>query len=166
MGAGAHTCPPALNLNVFPTACAVGVLTIPDIAKEGVDFVNRLQSDNIWVVLVEKTRAGLGWVALCAISAVVVAGWPAALGMGQGGCWCLWRKGLGACAMASNHGALVCWWSDGGCTAQQLLLIGGLRVYRCWYMQPASPMPLHHNPHPQGQHHGEHRESHLPGHTQ
>lgn len=39
---------------------AVGVLTIPDIASEGVDFVNRLQSDNIWVVLVEKMRAGLG----------------------------------------------------------------------------------------------------------
>lgn len=38
----------------------VGVLTIPDIASEGVDFVNRLQSDNIWVVLVEKMRAGLG----------------------------------------------------------------------------------------------------------
>jgi hypothetical protein len=41
---------------------AVGVLTIPDIASEGVEFVNRLQSDNIWVVLVEKMRAGLGWV--------------------------------------------------------------------------------------------------------
>jgi len=37
-----------------------GVLTIPDIAAEGVAFVNRLQSDNIWVVLVEKMRAGLG----------------------------------------------------------------------------------------------------------
>jgi len=37
-----------------------GVLTIPDIATEGADFVKRLQSDNIWVVLVEKMRAGLG----------------------------------------------------------------------------------------------------------
>ncbi len=35
-------------------------MTIPDIASEGADFVNRLQSDNIWVVLVEKMRAGLG----------------------------------------------------------------------------------------------------------
>lgn len=39
---------------------AVGVLTIPDIAKEGADFVKRLQSDNIWVLLIEKMRAGLG----------------------------------------------------------------------------------------------------------
>lgn len=37
-----------------------GLLTIPDIAREGVDFVNRLQSDGIWVVLVEKMRLGLG----------------------------------------------------------------------------------------------------------
>ena len=36
------------------------MLTIPDIAREGADFVNRLKSDNVWVVLVEKTRAGLG----------------------------------------------------------------------------------------------------------
>eukprot|EP00798_Chlamydomonas_sp_ICE-L_P015259 gene15259-21342_t len=37
-----------------------GVLTIPDIAREGAVFVNRLQSDNVWVVLVEKMRHGLG----------------------------------------------------------------------------------------------------------
>lgn len=37
-----------------------GVLTIPDIAREGADFVRRLQSDNIWVLLVEKMRNGLG----------------------------------------------------------------------------------------------------------
>ena len=37
-----------------------GVLTIPDIAREGADFVSRLKSDNVWVVLVEKTRKGLG----------------------------------------------------------------------------------------------------------
>ena len=38
----------------------VGVLTIPDIAAEGADFVRRLQSDSIWVVLVDKMRTGLG----------------------------------------------------------------------------------------------------------
>ncbi|KAG2430880.1 hypothetical protein HXX76_009854 [Chlamydomonas incerta] len=38
----------------------LGVLTIPDIAREGADFVNRLQSDNIWVILVEKMRRGVG----------------------------------------------------------------------------------------------------------
>ena len=37
-----------------------GVLTIPDIAREGADFVSRLKSDNVWVILVEKTRQGLG----------------------------------------------------------------------------------------------------------
>ena len=37
-----------------------GVLTIPDIAREGADFVGRLKSDNVWVVLVEKMRTGLG----------------------------------------------------------------------------------------------------------
>lgn len=36
----------------------LGVLTIPDIAREGADFVNRLQSDNIWVRA--RTGAGLG----------------------------------------------------------------------------------------------------------
>ncbi|PNH08413.1 hypothetical protein TSOC_005022, partial [Tetrabaena socialis] len=38
----------------------LGVLTIPDIAREGADFVKRLQSDNIWVILVEKMRRGVG----------------------------------------------------------------------------------------------------------
>jgi len=37
-----------------------GLLTIPDIVREGADFVGRLQSDNIWVVLVQKMREGLG----------------------------------------------------------------------------------------------------------
>lgn len=37
-----------------------GVATIPDIAREGAEFVRRLKSDNVWVVLVEKMRAGLG----------------------------------------------------------------------------------------------------------
>lgn len=37
-----------------------GILTIPDIAREGADFVTRLKSDNVWVVLAEKMRLGLG----------------------------------------------------------------------------------------------------------
>eukprot|EP00775_Hariotina_reticulata_P011497 gene11497-11640_t len=37
-----------------------GVLTIPDIVREGADFVKRLKSDNVWVILVEKMRHGLG----------------------------------------------------------------------------------------------------------
>lgn len=37
-----------------------GVTTIPDLVREGADFVNRLQSDNIWVVVLEKMRAGVG----------------------------------------------------------------------------------------------------------
>jgi hypothetical protein len=37
-----------------------GVLTIPDIAREGAEFVSRLKSDNVWVLIVEKTRKGLG----------------------------------------------------------------------------------------------------------
>lgn len=61
--------PPALQRRLlvvlyFSTIVALvtlfGVMTIPDIAREGADFVSRLQSDNIWVVLVEKARRGLG----------------------------------------------------------------------------------------------------------
>jgi hypothetical protein len=37
-----------------------GVLTIPDIVREGADFIKRLKSDNVWVILVEKMRHGLG----------------------------------------------------------------------------------------------------------
>lgn len=37
-----------------------GFLTIPDIAREGAEFVFRLKSDNVWVILVEKMRDGLG----------------------------------------------------------------------------------------------------------
>ena len=37
-----------------------GVMTIPDIIREGADFVSRLQSDNIWVIVLEKMRSGLG----------------------------------------------------------------------------------------------------------
>lgn len=39
-----------------------GANTIPDIAREGVDFVQRLQNNNIWVVVLEKMRSGLGYV--------------------------------------------------------------------------------------------------------
>ncbi|KAI8469443.1 MAG: hypothetical protein J3K34DRAFT_423607 [Monoraphidium minutum] len=49
-----------------------GVLTIPDIAREGADFVNRLKSDNVWVVLVEKTRTGLGDQVMEALERVVL----------------------------------------------------------------------------------------------
>lgn len=37
-----------------------GVMTIPDIVREGADFVERLQNDNIWVVVLKKMRNGLG----------------------------------------------------------------------------------------------------------
>lgn len=37
-----------------------GVLTAPDIIREGSDFVTRLKSDNVWVVVLEKMRHGLG----------------------------------------------------------------------------------------------------------
>ncbi len=37
-----------------------GVMTIPDIIRESADFVTRLQSDSIWVVVLEKIRHGLG----------------------------------------------------------------------------------------------------------
>ncbi|KIY99566.1 hypothetical protein MNEG_8395 [Monoraphidium neglectum] len=49
-----------------------GVMTIPDIAREGADFVNRLKSDNVWVVLVEKMRTGLGEPVMEAIERVVL----------------------------------------------------------------------------------------------
>lgn len=37
-----------------------GVLTAPDIIREASDFVTRLKSDNVWVVVLEKMRHGLG----------------------------------------------------------------------------------------------------------
>ena len=37
-----------------------GVMTIPDIVREGTDFVRRLKSKNAWVVVLEKMRNGLG----------------------------------------------------------------------------------------------------------
>ena len=39
-----------------------GVMTIPDIIREGADFVRRLKSENVWVVVLEKMRNGLGYV--------------------------------------------------------------------------------------------------------
>jgi len=41
----------------FVTHRLFGVLTIPDIAREGADFVNRLKSDNVWV----RSRGGWEW---------------------------------------------------------------------------------------------------------
>ena len=38
-----------------------GVMTIPDIIREGADFVRRLKSENVWVVVLEKMRNGLGY---------------------------------------------------------------------------------------------------------
>ena len=43
-----------------------GVMTIPDIIREAADFVSRLQSDSIWVVVLEKLRQGLGCATLAA----------------------------------------------------------------------------------------------------
>jgi len=37
-----------------------GVLIIPDVIREGADFVHRLQTENLWVVVLEKMRKGLG----------------------------------------------------------------------------------------------------------
>ena len=37
-----------------------GVMTIPDIIREAADFVSRLQSDSICLVVLEKLRQGLG----------------------------------------------------------------------------------------------------------
>lgn len=37
-----------------------GVLIIPDVVREGADFVSRLQTENLWVVVLEKMRSGLG----------------------------------------------------------------------------------------------------------
>ncbi|KAL4858147.1 putative transport protein YdbI [Chlorella vulgaris] len=37
-----------------------GVLIIPDVVREGADLVSRLQTENLWVVVLEKMRKGLG----------------------------------------------------------------------------------------------------------
>ena len=41
--------------------CLFGTLIIPDVVREGFDFVTRLQTENIWVVVLEKMRDGLGY---------------------------------------------------------------------------------------------------------
>lgn len=62
---------PATRRHVLVTAyfvaiasifCLFGVLIIPDVVREGFDFVTRLQTENLWVVVLEKMRDGLGWV--------------------------------------------------------------------------------------------------------
>lgn len=53
---------------IAATLALFGVLTIPDIIREGADFVGRLQSDNIWVMIVRKMREGLG----CATATAVL----------------------------------------------------------------------------------------------
>ncbi len=37
-----------------------GVLTLPDIVREGADFITRLRSENVWNLVLQKMRAGLG----------------------------------------------------------------------------------------------------------
>lgn len=37
-----------------------GILIIPDVVREGYDFVSRLQTENLWTVVLEKMRKGLG----------------------------------------------------------------------------------------------------------
>jgi len=37
-----------------------GVLIIPDVVREGADFVSRLQTENLWAVVLGKMRNGLG----------------------------------------------------------------------------------------------------------
>jgi predicted PurR-regulated permease PerM len=37
-----------------------GVLIIPDVVREGADFVSRLQTENLWAVVLQKMRTGLG----------------------------------------------------------------------------------------------------------
>lgn len=44
-----------------------GVLIIPDVVREGYDFVSRLQTENLWVVVLEKMRKGLGYVSCLSV---------------------------------------------------------------------------------------------------
>ena len=41
-----------------------GVMTIPDIVREGTDFVRRLKSENAWVVVLERLLFHLGCMSL------------------------------------------------------------------------------------------------------
>ena len=49
-----------------------GVLTIPDIIREGSDFVQRLKAENAWVVVLEKLRHGVGCAQPCFICRLVL----------------------------------------------------------------------------------------------
>ena len=44
----------------LPLSHPAQVLIIPDVVREGADFVGRLQTENLWVVVLEKMRQGLG----------------------------------------------------------------------------------------------------------
>lgn len=37
-----------------------GCLTVPNVLREGTDFISRLQNENMWVVVTDKMRQGLG----------------------------------------------------------------------------------------------------------
>ena len=56
---------PRLQL-IVSVLTLVGVLTIPDIIREGSDFVQRLKAENVWVVVLEKLRHGVGCALYCA----------------------------------------------------------------------------------------------------
>ena len=45
---------------IVSIAVVFGMMTIPSLIREGADFVSRLQSDSVWVVVLEKMRDGLG----------------------------------------------------------------------------------------------------------
>ena len=48
--------------SLIVAACALfGVMTIPDIVREGADFVQRLKSDSIWVVVVREFLVCFFW---------------------------------------------------------------------------------------------------------
>lgn len=37
-----------------------GCLTVPNVLREGTDFISRLQNENMWIVVTDKMRQGLG----------------------------------------------------------------------------------------------------------
>lgn len=55
-----HVLVSAYFIAIISMFCLFGVLIIPDVVREGFDFVQRLQTDNIWVVVLQKMRDGLG----------------------------------------------------------------------------------------------------------
>ena len=60
-----------LSLFAFLNDDKPGAVTIPDIVREGIDFVNRLQNENIWTVVLEKMRSGLGWGCTISLSSFI-----------------------------------------------------------------------------------------------